>query len=140
MFTDGEFFREQRRFTLRHLRDLGFGRTSSENLIQEEIYDLIEETRMIANSNPDHVVDFKAMFNLTLMNILWAIIGGERFKHNDPQLKHLLSIVEMFFRSGEVVRANLPVPGFVLRNFPFVRKFVGLRNDMFEPLQDFIRV
>lgn len=140
MFTEGQFFREQRRFTLRHLRDLGFGRTSSESLIQDEIHELIEEIKTIASSNPNNVVDFKAMFNPTLINILWAIIAGERFKHDDAQLKCLLNIVENFFSSGQVVRANIPVPGFILRCFPFIRQFVGIRNDTFEPLQDFIRV
>ena len=140
MFTEGDFFRQQRRFTLRHRRDLGFGRTSSENIIQEEIYEIIEEIRISADSNPDNVVDFKSMFNIALINILWAIVGGERFNHNDAQLKRLLHIVELFFSNGQIVRANIPVPQFILRNVPFMRKFVGLRNDTFEPLQDFIRV
>jgi methyl farnesoate epoxidase/farnesoate epoxidase len=41
---DGEFWQEQRRFTLRHLRDLGFvGKTSIEDQMMEEISDLISD-------------------------------------------------------------------------------------------------
>jgi len=42
-FTDGPFWVEQRRFTLRHLRDFGFGKRSMEEFIMEEIEDTIKE-------------------------------------------------------------------------------------------------
>ncbi|XP_046656383.1 methyl farnesoate epoxidase-like isoform X2 [Daphnia pulicaria] len=139
MFTDGDFLREQRRFTLRHLRDLGFGRTSSENLIHEEIHELIEEIKISASSHPDSVVDFKALFNPTLINILWAFIAGKRYKHNDEELNRLLHMVDLFVASGNNVRSNLPIPAVLLRNFPILKKIIGLRTDMFVPIQNFIR-
>jgi hypothetical protein len=140
MFTEGDFLREQRRFTLRHLRELGFGRTSSENLIHEEIHELIEEIKISASSNPDSVVDFKALFNPTLINILWAFIAGKRYKHNDEELNRLLHMVDLFVASGNNVRSNLPIPAVLLRNFPILKKIIGLRTDMFVPIQNFIRV
>jgi len=42
MFSEGPFWVEQRRFTLRHLRDFGFGKKSVENVIREEAEDLFE--------------------------------------------------------------------------------------------------
>lgn len=42
MFSEGTFWVEQRRFTLRHLRDFGFGKKSVENVIWEEAEDLFE--------------------------------------------------------------------------------------------------
>jgi len=41
MFTDGELWKEQRRFTVRHLRDFGMGRSSQEDFIMDEVNDLI---------------------------------------------------------------------------------------------------
>lgn len=43
-FTDGPFWKNQRRFTLRHLRDYGFGRRFEELEIEigEEINNLID--------------------------------------------------------------------------------------------------
>jgi methyl farnesoate epoxidase/farnesoate epoxidase len=141
MFTEGDFLREQRRFTLRHLRELGFGRTSSENLIHEEIHELIEEIKISASSNPDSVVDFKALFNPTLINILWAFIAGKRYKHDDEELNHLLQFeVDLFFSSGNNVRSSLPLPAVLLRNFPILKKIIGLRSDLFVHIQNFIRV
>jgi methyl farnesoate epoxidase/farnesoate epoxidase len=44
-FSDGPFWVEQRRFTLHHLRDLGFGKSIMEALISEEVEDVIKELR-----------------------------------------------------------------------------------------------
>jgi len=140
MFVEGDFFREQRRFTLRNLRDFGFGKTSSEQLIHEEIHDLITGIEKSAKSQAEGIVDFENLFNMSMINILWAMVGGERFNHHDIRLKQLLGIVELFFRSGNLVRSNIPVPGVILRTFPKLRELLGLRNDIFLPLQDFIRV
>ena len=120
MFVEGDFFREQRRFTLRNLRDFGFGKTSSEQLIHEEIHDLITGIEQSAKSQAEGIVDFENLFNMSMINILWAMVGGERFNHHDIRLKQLL--------------------GIVLRTFPKLRELLGLRNDIFLPLQDFIRV
>lgn len=135
---DGPEWQEQRRFSLRHLRDLGFGKTSSEGLIREEIDDLMDEIRLQSGRNQP--VDFKGMFNLSLINILWALIGGERFKRDDVRLARLLDIVDSFIHSANFTRANIPFPAIFLRLFPSTtRNFLGLRNDLFTPLQDFIR-
>ena len=132
-------WQEQRRFALRHLRDLGFGRTSSENLIQEEIHDLIQKIRTRAECS-DGVVDFKGLFNLSLLNVLWSIVGGERFKHDDDRLKKLLNGVNLFIRSGNPFRAGIPVPKFMLNNFPFLKKLISIPVELFFPIQDLIRV
>jgi hypothetical protein len=41
-FTDGSFWVEQRRFSLRHLRDFGFGKKSLEVIIMDEAEELIK--------------------------------------------------------------------------------------------------
>ena len=90
-----------------------------------------------ADGDGGAVVEFKGLFNLSLINILWTMTSGERFQRDDARLKHLLDTVECCIRSGHFVRANLPVPAWLLTRAPhFVRRFVGLRNDLFSPLQD----
>lgn len=139
IFTDGDHWNVQRRFFLRHLRDLGFGQTSSENLIQDEINDIIQEIRAQAQSS-NGLVNFSGMFNLSLLNILWALIGGERFKHDDAKLKRLVDAVKLFFRAGNQTRGGIPVPKFLIKHVPLLRKVIGLRTELFNPVQEFIRV
>lgn len=140
MFIDGEFHREQRRFTLRHLRDLGFGRTSSEDMIHEEIVDLLDAIRGQSNSDPNNIVDFYGMFNLSALNVLWALIGGERFMRDDIRLTRLLQMLDIYARSFKPLLASLPIPRFVLQIFPPIKGFLGLKFEVFQPLQNFIKV
>lgn len=39
--SEGKVWTDQRKFTLRHLKDLGFGKQPMENLIREELNELI---------------------------------------------------------------------------------------------------
>lgn len=41
IMTEGQLWSEHRRFVLRHLRDFGFGKSSMEQLIKNEVYDLV---------------------------------------------------------------------------------------------------
>ncbi len=43
--SQGQDWIEQRKFTMRHLREFGFGKLSMESLIQEEVEELIEGLR-----------------------------------------------------------------------------------------------
>ncbi len=110
MFTEGQFWQEQRRFTLRHLRDLGFGKTSHEDMMLDEIQELISEISAAAEADPDRVVNYKGIFSISLINVLWGIVGGERFRRDDQYLKRLLRLLDTIFRSGQALRATIPVP------------------------------
>lgn len=44
--TEGELWQEQRRFAVRHLKDLGFGKSSLEGLMIEEIAELIADVQV----------------------------------------------------------------------------------------------
>ena len=140
MFVDGDFWQEQRRFTLRHLRDLGFGRTSSENIIEDEIHQLFDEMRTTAASNPDGIVDFKGVFTPSVVNVLWAVLGGLRFHRNNEKFKNLLNVNETFFRAGKIGLSHIPIPEFLFRKFPILFKMVGAPANILVTVQDFIRV
>jgi methyl farnesoate epoxidase/farnesoate epoxidase len=45
--TDGKLWKEQRRFTIRHLKDVGIGKSSLEGMILDEIHDLILDFKVI---------------------------------------------------------------------------------------------
>ena len=78
MFVMGQFWQEQRRFTMRHLRDLGFGKTSIEDQMMGEVGDLIKDMEKSSQSDKTRVVDLKGIFQVSVLNILWAIIAGRK--------------------------------------------------------------
>ncbi len=66
----------------------------------EEISDLISDITETAKSDPGHIVNFKAIFTVSVINILWAIVGGKRYRRDDPAFKKLLDSIDEFVRGG----------------------------------------
>ena len=64
--TIGSFWQEQRRFTLKHLKDLGFGRQKLDVIIHDEAKDVIEDIK-ITSKQGDILLD--TMFNFPIINI-----------------------------------------------------------------------
>ncbi len=140
MFSEGDLWQEHRRFTLRHLRDMGFGKSSVENQMIDEIQELIQEIKSSAESDRDNVVDFKGMFNLSTLNVLWAMITGSRRRRDDNQFKSLLQTIDEAFRAGNSIRNQLDLPEFLYRLFPVLRKYFGVRHDLIAIMQKFALV
>ncbi|KAI9552867.1 hypothetical protein GHT06_020751 [Daphnia sinensis] len=95
--------------------------------MMDEINDLIVDIAVAAESNPDNIVDFK------------ACLMCQRFRHDDEMFKKLLANVERFLRGGNALRANIPVPAFVVRLFPSLPRLLGINTQLFIPLQKFIK-
>ena len=70
--SNGEIWQEHRRFALRHLRDLGMGRSSIEVHIQKEALEMIETLKKTVGKP----VDFKSTLNIAITNIVWALVAG----------------------------------------------------------------
>ena len=140
LFTEGPFWQEQRRFTLRHLRDLGFGKTSFEDMMLDEVHELLSEISAAAEADPDRIVNYKGIFSISLINVLWAIVGGERYRRDDHCLKRLLRLLDTIFRSGNAVGASIPIPLIVFKMFPKLREYFGGRHDLFKEIIEYIQV
>ncbi|KAK4014855.1 hypothetical protein OUZ56_027365 [Daphnia magna] len=139
MFVMGQFWQEQRQFTMRHLRDLGFGKTSIEDQMMGEVGDLIKDIENKSQSDPERIVDLKGIFQVSVINILWALVAGERFQRHDSKFQDLLRANELFFRTGKIFRGSMPVPAFLLKRFRFIREFIGVKAELIEPIQKFIK-
>ena len=122
---------------MRHLRDMGFGKSSIENQMMDEIQELIQEIKSSIESDPNNVVDFKGMFNLSTLNVLWAMITGSRRRRDDTQFQTLLNTIDEAFRAGNSVRNQLDLPEFLYRLFPVLRKYFGARKDLNAIIQKF---
>lgn len=110
-FTDGPFWAEQRRFSLRHLRDFGFGKKSLEGIILEEAEELIKELQY-------NDVQSNGFFGLPAINILWSVLGGLRLSQSDGEFMTLLQKITRLFRTGNPSGDILDVLPFLRFIFP----------------------
>ena len=134
----GQDFDEQNHFAVRHLID--FTKPNLENVFREEITDLLNELKGQCDSDPDGLVDFKGLFNISVINMLWAVVAGKRFQHDDAQLKRLQQGVEDMFRGGSLMAVSVPLPTVVFRLFPFLKNYFTVGNDLWAPMKQFIKV
>ena len=82
LISEGRTWLDQRRFTLKTLRDFGFGKSSREEIIDEEVELFMEEIQKSKGKR----FDFINTFNLPILNALWRVTVGQRFDYDDPRL------------------------------------------------------
>ncbi|XP_052032754.1 cytochrome P450 2J4-like isoform X2 [Apodemus sylvaticus] len=90
VFSSGQTWKEQRRFTLTILKNFGLGKKSLEGRIQEEAHHLVEAI------GEEKGKPFDPHFRISnaVTNILWSITTGERFEYDDNQFQELLKLVD----------------------------------------------
>uniref|UniRef100_A0A4W6CSK9 Cytochrome P450, family 2, subfamily Y, polypeptide 3 n=1 Tax=Lates calcarifer TaxID=8187 RepID=A0A4W6CSK9_LATCA len=87
--SNGERWRQLRRFTLTTLRDFGMGRKGMEEWIQEESKHLRAriETFKAAPFDPTFLL------SRTVSNVICCLVFSQRFVYEDKQFLHLLNII-----------------------------------------------
>jgi len=88
----GDTWSEQRRFALRHLRDFGFGKSSMEELIMDEVKEVLDWLKKQKGKS----IPLQERFSLAVVNSLWKITTGERFDHDDAQLHQILEDLQKY--------------------------------------------
>ncbi|XP_065574487.1 methyl farnesoate epoxidase-like [Artemia franciscana] len=116
MFWDGPAWLEQRRFQLRELRDLGWGKITTETVAQEEIRELLNFVSKVSKTS-NGAVDLHGELTVSVINILWTIVAGKRYNRDDEEFVEFLGQITAMFRSGVKV-TNYVIP------FPFLRHIV----------------
>lgn len=91
----GVEWQEQRRFTMRQLRDLGFGKSSMEDTINLEVEKLVK----LLSQECGHQVALNLKMNVSIVNALWVLLVGEELSLDDPRLKSIVSNFDDFLRA-----------------------------------------
>ncbi|OXA43620.1 methyl farnesoate epoxidase [Folsomia candida] len=92
--TEGEHWEELRRFTLRQLRDFGFGKNTMEESIMTEVTELIDGLK---EHGEKPLEDIKLKFTLAVVNSLWSLCTGIKYKQNDEELIKMTEDVNKAF-------------------------------------------
>uniref|UniRef100_A0A2L2Y1J5 Cytochrome P450 18a1 n=1 Tax=Parasteatoda tepidariorum TaxID=114398 RepID=A0A2L2Y1J5_PARTP len=82
-------WKEQRRFSLHALRDLGFGKTRMEAQLKEEIVEMLERIEE-QRSEPIKISDILAS---SVSNNIASLLYGSRMKYDDPRRKNLDKLI-----------------------------------------------
>nr|XP_017206602.1 cytochrome P450 2G1-like [Danio rerio] len=127
IISNGERWRQLRRFTLTTLRDFGMGRKRMEQWIQEESRYLLksfEETK----SKP---VDPLFFMSRAVSNVICSLVFGQRFDYEDKNFLQLLQIISNLMRF-----ASSPW-GQLYNIFPKVMEILpGRHHTMFGEIDD----
>ncbi len=108
--------------------------------MRDEIAELMDDIGRQARSHPRGIVDIKSLFNVSVINILLAMVGGKRFRRDDAKFLKLLATIDEIFRAGQSVRGIIEVPAFLLRVCPFLRDYLGKRDDLVDNMIQFVEV
>jgi len=93
IFTDEQFWVEQRRFTLRYMREFGFGRRFAhlEDVMKEEMQDMLDVLngrRQDKEIFSDGLTRVPTVFIPVVLNAMWHMFAGQRFstkEHGRPR-------------------------------------------------------
>ncbi|KAK9978497.1 hypothetical protein ABG768_020246 [Culter alburnus] len=118
VFSNGENWKEMRRFALSNLRDFGMGKRGSEDKIIEEIQYLKGEFDKFEGK----AFDTTQPVNYAVSNIISSIVYGSRFEYTDPRF------TEMVDRANENVRVGGSATMMLYNIFPWLGPLLSCKR------------
>jgi len=139
LLSDGSTWAEQRRFTLRTLRDFGFGKSGMEEMISEEVELFLEEIR----KSEGEPFNFANQFNLPIINALWTVCVGQRFDYNNSKLLILIKrMTEWFQRAAAPTALLVTAFPWLFKLFPTLfgyNETVKVQHDIIKMMSDIVK-
>ncbi|XP_051744174.1 cytochrome P450 2K1-like isoform X2 [Ctenopharyngodon idella] len=118
LFSNGENWKEMRRFALSNLRDFGMGKRGSEEKIIEEIQYLKGEFDKFEGK----AFDTTQPVNYAVSNIISSIVYGSRFEYTDPRFTAMVD------RANENVRVGGSAAMMLYNIFPWLGPFLNSKR------------
>ncbi|XP_062996471.1 cytochrome P450 2G1-like isoform X1 [Elgaria multicarinata webbii] len=103
VFSEGERWKQLRRFSLTVLRNFGMGKKTIEERIKEEAQFLLEEFQK-TNQKP---FDPTYYLSRAVSNVICSIVFGDRFDYKDKEFQSLMEMMNNSFREMSTARAQL---------------------------------
>lgn len=112
VFSDGEFWEIQRKFSMKTLKTLGMGKMNMVEHIDREAHEMIEFYKK--KSRDGSLIEMQGAFDISVLNIMWAFLSGKRLDLDDPRLPELHKMIHDGFKV-------IDMSGGVLNLFPPIR-------------------
>ena len=125
--SNGDPWKQLRRFGLSAMRNLGVGKRAVQHKINEESRHLLESFDREKPFDPGHAIQN------AVSNIICLISFGYRFEYSDPSFKYLIDSVKMILSRASLAAAP--------RMFPFLLRLpmYNERREMLKKIIDFIQ-
>lgn len=132
MFSDGPYWTEQRRFTLRELRDLGLGKSKLEGVVLDQV-----DATLQAMEKDGPELEPNKLFNAPVLNVLWWMVSGKPFARGagsslDPQSRRLLDIMNRIMRNKRLATAPCDIWPILKHVAPDLSYY----NEIYQPVFD----
>ncbi len=92
--SSGDLWKQQRKFSLSALRNMGVGKSSFEDQISRETSVLIKELSRKAGQ----VFDPRKLITNAVSNVICSVVFGKQYSYDDPEFRELLGIAERHIR------------------------------------------
>ncbi|CAG0893259.1 unnamed protein product [Darwinula stevensoni] len=98
---EGSFWQDNRRFTVRILKDFGFGKREVMNsMIQDAALTLCR----FLGENQHKPQDLGPRLNLAIINIIWRMIADKQLSHDDAKMQDIMIKIEEVFNDANHLR------------------------------------
>ena len=115
--TSGEKWKVQRKFTHSTLKKFGFGRPQMEAFVQQEAQELIQVLKNKCGNNGEKSVEIGYDINVSIVNVIWSLVTGERKSHDDVIIRDFLESVNKSIELSTTSSILLFFP-FLIKVFP----------------------
>jgi len=115
-FTSGPHQTIMKKYTIRALREFGFGKQASmTSVVETELEEVMRRLKMASeDKSKGGVVRMERFFQLSSLNVLWTMMAGIRYSHDDPKLQELLRVNSGWLQTGNFFAG-------IVAAFPFIR-------------------
>ncbi|PAA89822.1 hypothetical protein BOX15_Mlig008142g3, partial [Macrostomum lignano] len=108
--TDGELWKQYRRFTLHTLRDFGLGRRGAEHCISLEAEELCSE---IATRGGSEAIDVNLVLGRSVSNVICQLVFGSRLASDNPEFERILDAFNEFTANPRFQEENFKALAFL---------------------------
>ena len=125
------FWKDQKRFVLKSLRDYGFGKKSEQN-IQEESKTLVNFISSKIEPKEDFFI--KDIFNIPVVNVIWRMVANRTFQMEGSEGQMFVETLEEILSKRDMKTA-IPIIG---QYMPVFRRRVELMRQMKDSMLNII--
>ncbi|XP_052132829.1 methyl farnesoate epoxidase [Frankliniella occidentalis] len=140
LLTDSDFWLEQRKFVIRHLREFGFGRRGMAGMVQDEAGELVRAFEEKLRASPEGAIaPMHDAFGLYVLNTLWTMLASIRYTPEDTELVTLQALLNDLFTRLDMAGAlfsQFPILQYIAPDASGYTEFVTIHQRLWKFLRD----